>query len=146
VVEVVHVRRSGPGPVEDRPRSAPWGVRAEVWPEGFRAKPASSLPPHDIQPSAPEPPPPTVHVMPMWEPPWQRSAQPEPQPAKQPGGMAAVEGRTLRVPKPMAPKLTGRLFPDPCSSDDGGVNCIRCGYLVEPAREKRGLMTCSGCG
>jgi hypothetical protein len=146
VVEVVHVRRSGPGPVEDRPRSAPWGVRAEVWPEGFRAKPASSLPPQDVQPSAPEPPPPTVHVMPMWEPPWQRSAQPEAQPAKQPGGMAAVEGRTLRVPKPMAPKLTGRLFADPFSPDDGGVNCTRCGYLVEPAREKRGLMTCSGCG
>jgi hypothetical protein len=146
VVEVVHVRRSGPGPVEDRPRSAPRGVRAEVWPEGFRAKPASSLPPHDIQPSAPEPPPPTVHVMPMWEPRQERSAQPEAQPAKQPGGMAAVEGRTLRVPKPMAPKLTWRLFPDPYSPDEGGVNCIRCGYLVEPAREKRGLMTCSGCG
>ena len=40
VVEVVHVRRSGPRPVEDRPRPAPWSVRAEVWPEGFRAKPA----------------------------------------------------------------------------------------------------------
>ena len=55
VVEVVHVRRSGPRPVEDRPRSAPWSVRAEVWPEGFRAKPASPLPPQDVQPSAPEP-------------------------------------------------------------------------------------------
>ena len=32
------------------------------------------------------------------------------------------------------------------SPDDGGANCIRCGYLVEPAREKRGLTTCSGSG
>ena len=42
VVEVVHVRRSGPRPVESRPRAAPRSVRAEVWPEGFRAKPALS--------------------------------------------------------------------------------------------------------
>jgi hypothetical protein len=146
VVEVVHVRRSGPGPVEDRPRSAPWSVRAEVWPEGFRAKPASSLPPHDIQPPAPGPAQPTVHVMPMWKPTQQASTQADAQPVKQPGGMAAAEGRTLRVPKPRAPKTAWRLFADPFSPDEGGANCMRCGYLVEPAREKRGLMTCSGCG
>ena len=146
VVEVVHVRRSGPRPVEDHPRPAPWSVRAEVWPEGFRAKPASPLPPQDLQPVAPEPTQPTVHVMPMWEPTQQRSAQSEAQPAEQPGGMAAGGSRTPRVPKPRAPKTTGRLFADPFTQDDGGVNCMRCGYLVEPAREKRGLMTCSGCG
>jgi hypothetical protein len=146
VVEVVHVRRSGPRPVEDRPRPAPWSVRAEVWPEGFRAKPASPLPPQDLQPVAPEPAQPTVHVMPMWEPTQQRSAQSEAQPAEQPGGMAAGGSRTPRVPKPRASETTGRLFADPFSPDGGGANCIRCGYFVEPAREKRGLMTCSGCG
>ena len=146
VVEVVHVRRSGPRPVEDRPRPAPRSVRAEVWPEGFRAKPASPLPSQDIRPVAPEPAQPTVHVMPMWEPTQQRAAQPAAEPAEQPGGMAAAGGRAPRVPKPRAPKTTGRLFADPFSPDDGGANCIRCGYLVEPAREKRGLMTCSGCG
>ena len=146
VVEVVHVRRSGPRPVEDRPRPAPRSVRAEVWPEGFRAKPASPLPSQDIRPVAPEPAQPTVHVMPMWEPAQQRSAQPLVEPVAQQGGMAAAGGRAPRVPKPRAPKTTGRLFADPFSPDDGGANCIRCGYLVEPAREKRGLMTCSGCG
>ena len=55
VIEVVHVRRSGPRPAEDRPSPAPWSVRAEVWPEGLRAKPAPPLPPQDIQPVAPEP-------------------------------------------------------------------------------------------
>src|SRR4051795_8508480 len=55
VVEVVHVRRDGSRPMEGRPRPAPWSVRAEPWPEGFRAKPASPLPPRDIQPVAPEP-------------------------------------------------------------------------------------------
>ena len=60
--------------------------------------------------------------------------------------MAAVEGQALRVPKPIAPKMTERLFADPFSHDDGGANCMRCGYLVEPVREKRGLVTCLGCG
>ncbi len=146
VVEVVHVRRSGPRPVEDRPRPTPWSVRAGVWPEGFRAKPPSPLPPRGIQPVAPNPARPTVHVMPMWEPPQQRSAQPAAEPAERPGGMAALGGRAPRVPKPRAPETTGRLSADPFSHDDGGANCIRCGYLVEPAREERGLMTCSGCG
>jgi hypothetical protein len=146
VVEVVHVRRSGPTPVENHLRPAPRSVRAEVWPEGFRAKPVLSLPLQDIQPVAPEPAQPTVHVMPMWEPTQQRSAQSVAEPAEQPGGMAAAGGRASRVLKPKAPETTGRPFADPFSPDDGGANCMRCGYLVEPAREKRGLMTCSGCG
>jgi hypothetical protein len=144
VVEVVHVRRSGPRPVEDRPRPAPWSVRAEVWPEGFRAKPAPP-PPRDIQPVAPDPAQPTVHVMPVWEPTRPRSAQPVAESTEQPGGMAAAGDRARRAPKPMAPETTGRLSADPFSHDDGGANCIRCGYLVDPAREKRGLMTCSEC-
>ena len=54
--------------------------------------------------------------------------------------------RASYIVGPRAPKTTGRLFANPFSPDDGGANCMRCGYLVEPAREKRGLMTCSGCG
>jgi hypothetical protein len=38
-----------------------------------------------------------------------------------------------------------RVFADPFAADDTGANCIRCGYLVSPAREKRGLMTCVQC-
>jgi hypothetical protein len=39
-----------------------------------------------------------------------------------------------------------RSFADPFDTGDDGANCLRCGYLVEPARERRGHLTCSGCG
>src|SRR3954462_15747108 len=67
VVEVVHVRRDGSPPVEDRPSPAPWSLRAEALPEELGANPAQPLPPQDIQPVAPDPEPPVVHVMPMWQ-------------------------------------------------------------------------------
>ena len=61
---------------------------------------------------------------------------------------AAVRLRP-RVAKPERPKhqpiSTRRAFADPFAADDTGTNCIRCGYLVSPAREKRGLMTCMQC-
>jgi hypothetical protein len=137
VVEVVHLRRGSSTPVEDHPRPAPWKLRAETWPEGFRAKSASPLPPQDIQPVAAEPTQPTVHVMPMWE--------PSPQQPAAPAETAAVERRRTRLPKPKAREAAARSFADPFADDDG-ANCIRCGYLVEQAREKCGLMTCSKCG
>jgi len=57
---------------------------------------------------------------------------------------AVAKQRRPRVLK--APiKAAVRRFADPFADDDG-ANCLRCGYLVEPAREKRGLMTCSACG
>lgn len=43
------------------------------------------------------------------------------------------------------PKSIKRAFADPFAAGDTGTNCIRCGYLVSPAREKRGLMTCLQC-
>jgi hypothetical protein len=39
-----------------------------------------------------------------------------------------------------------RRVADPFDASDEGANCMRCGYAVEPVREKRGLMTCSECG
>jgi hypothetical protein len=39
-----------------------------------------------------------------------------------------------------------RRVADPFNASDDGANCMRCGYAVEPAREKRGLMICSECG
>jgi len=36
--------------------------------------------------------------------------------------------------------------PDPFNSDDDGASCMRCGYLIESSRERRGLMTCAECG
>jgi hypothetical protein len=43
-------------------------------------------------------------------------------------------------------KETARHFADPFADGDDGANCLRCGYLIEPAREKRGLLTCAACG
>lgn len=146
VVEVVHVRRDRSRSTEDRSRPAPWNVRAETWPDGFRAKSAPPLPQHGIQPVAPEPAQPTAHVMPMWEPSPQQPAQPVAKPAEPPVEVAVVERRKPRTSKPHTSKVTARQFADPFADDDSGANCIRCGYLVEQAREKRGLMTCSKCG
>lgn len=145
VVEVVHVHRGRPKSTEARSRPASWNVRAETWPEGFRAKSPPSLPQLDVQPVAPKPVPPTVHVMAMWEPP-QQPAQPEPMSAEPLVEREATVHRKPPLSKPQAPKPAARRFADPFADDDGGANCTRCGYLVEPAREKRGLLTCSQCG
>jgi hypothetical protein len=146
VVEVVHVRRDRPRPAEDRPHPASWSVRAETWPEGFRAKPAQPIPPQNMRPVAPEPPPPAVHVMPMWEPSPQQPAHPVAEPGEPPVEAPASGQRRRRTPKARTPTLAVRHFADPFSDSDAGTNCMRCGYLIEPAREKRGLLTCSACG
>jgi hypothetical protein len=146
VVEVVHVRRDRPRPAEGRAHSASWSVRAETWPEGFRAKPAQPIPPQDMQPVLPEPAPPAVHVMPMWEPSSQEPTQPVAEPGVPPAEAPAPEPRRRRLPVAKTPKVAARHFADPFAAGDDGTNCLRCGYLVEPTREKRGLLTCSACG
>jgi hypothetical protein len=140
MVEVVHVRRDGARPVKDDPSPAQWSLRAEVRPEGLRAKPPEPLPLRDIQPVAPAPTPPVVHVMPMWQP-----SPPGPKPDELPIETAVAGPRKPCVRKSATPNEAVRRFADPFADDDG-ANCLRCGYLVEPAREKRGLMTCSACG
>src|SRR3954451_2242212 len=131
VVEVVHVRREGAQPRSGQPRPAAWSVRAETWSEGFRAKPAQPLPQQDIQPVAPEPASPVVHVMPMWEP---SAPQPEPplvepdEPSVEP---VMTERRRSRIPKARTSEGTARRFADPFADADEGANCLRCGYLVE---------------
>jgi hypothetical protein len=47
--------------------------------------------------------------------------------------------------EPAAKPVVGRAFADPFAAEDTGTNCIRCGYLVSPEREKRGLLTCHQC-
>jgi hypothetical protein len=98
-----------------------------------------------MQPVTPEPSQPVTHVMPMWQPSSPQPAQPVAKPAESSVETAVVERRKPRTSKPYAPKATARHFADPFADDDG-ANCIRCGYLVEEAREKRGLMTCAKCG
>src|SRR4051794_28052221 len=103
VVEVVHVRREGSRSAEGRPPAASRNVHADAWLEGFRAKPAQPMPPQDMPSVAPEPPPPVVHVMPMWEPSPQQPAQPVAGPGEPPVGVAAPVTRRPRLPKAKTP-------------------------------------------
>jgi hypothetical protein len=145
VVEVVHVRRGRSRPGEDNQGPAPRNVRTPTWLEWLRPKSTLPSPQPDIQPAAPEPAQPTVHVVPAWEPSPQQPVEPVATPAKPSVETAVVECRKPRLSKSKTPKVTTRRFADPFAADDAGANCLRCGYLVEPAREKRGLMTCSMC-
>ena len=142
MVEVVHVRRNRSCPTEDYP--GPASQHAETLPEELQAKPAQPLPPQDIQPIVPEPVPPVVHVMPMWVPSQPQPVPPAPKPDEVAGEAGMPRQYRRRMPAKPASKLAVRRFADPFADEDG-ANCIRCGYLVEPAREKRGLMTCSVC-
>jgi hypothetical protein len=132
VVEVVH-RRS------DRPAEAPRPERASVhaasWPEGFPARSTPVPPPVEIPAASPVPALPVGHVIPGWAPllaPMEPPSPPVP-PQRQ-------------TKAPVAPKPPERGFADPFAAEDTGANCLRCGYLVEAVREKRGLMTCASCG
>ena len=145
VVEVVHVQRERSRPVEKQPHPAPWSVPAEDWSEGLRAKPAQLLPTQDMQPVAPDPVPPVVHIMPMWVPSQPQPVPPAPKSGEVAGEAGLARQRRRRTPAEPVSRVATRRFADPFADEDG-ANCIRCGYLVEPAREKRGLMTCSVCG
>lgn len=145
VVEVVHVARRSSGPGKDQPSSTPWNAHVEAWPDGFRAKPPAPALPQETQPTASYIPPPTVHVMPAWEPSVQQPAPTAAEPVLGPNSTQAVEGLTRHDAKPRSPKMAVRRFADPFADSDDGANCIRCGYLVERAREARGLWTCSKC-
>jgi hypothetical protein len=79
--------------------------------------------------------------MPAWEPTAReaaiepaQTAVPVSEPARQ-AGKRACRGAANE----------SRRVADPFDAADEGANCMRCGYLVEPARERRGLMTCAGC-
>jgi hypothetical protein len=135
VVEVVH-RHSDRS--ADAPRRERSSTHAASWPEGFQARSAPVPPPPEAPTAASEPAPPVGHVMPGWEPLL---------PPIDPAATQAVPAAPQRQPKASAvPKTRERAFADPFAAEDTGANCFRCGYLVEPAREKRGLMTCAACG
>ena len=135
VVEVVH-RHSDRS--ADAPRPERSSAHAASWPEGFQARSAPVPPPLQAPTAASEPAPLVGHVMPGWEPLL---------PPIDPEAAQAVSAAPQRQPKVSAvPKTRKRTFADPFAAEDTGANCFRCGYLVEPAREKRGLMTCAACG
>jgi hypothetical protein len=146
MVEVVHVRRSGAGPAEGRSQAASCEPPAAAWLEGFRAKPAQPIPPPETQPATPEAPPPVTHVLPMWQPLPPQAVPPVEAPPAAPIDAAAPRARKPRLAKGRAPKAMEQRFADPFADGEDGTNCMRCGYLVEVAREQRGLLTCSACG
>jgi hypothetical protein len=61
-------------------------------------------------------------------------------------GNAVADGPQPGATRSKAQKDASRRFADPFADDDSGANCLRCGYLVERAREDCGKMTCSQCG
>ncbi len=98
----------------------------------------------DVEPVAPNPAPPIAQMMPVWAPSPQRDAEPSSieTDAKAGTDAASPDGSTM----PKLPKPRSRQVADPFASEDDRANCFRCGYLVEKARDRRGLMTCSKCG
>jgi hypothetical protein len=156
-VEVVHVRSGARSKIEDHhPREV--GVRAATWAEGFPTKPAPNRSPVELSAHI-EPQQPAVHVMPMWE---SSRADPEPTQAepKRRGRPRKIVNETALItgdpsaPQPAAKRRgrprkiaseTAPITADPFDPNDDGTNCLRCGCLVQPAREKRGLMTCASC-
>jgi hypothetical protein len=145
-VEVVHVRSGKTPSKKDQPAQAA-GVRAATWTEGFPIKTAPVRSPFDMPPEI-EAPQPTVHVMPMWEP---SQAEPEAAPPQEAGLREQVSAPKVSTTKVggrrrQAAGLTPGSSADPFDLDDDGANCLRCGYRVEPARERRALLTCAKCG
>lgn len=142
-VEVVHLR-SGAGS-RDRPQRLDPQVRAASWDDGFSAQRPVETP----APPAPRVAPatmPTTHVMPAWEPAAAKEASSAPASEKAAGAPDATARRGRGRPRKMLSATPpARHIADPFDANDDGANCIRCGYAIEPAREKRGLMTCAGC-
>jgi hypothetical protein len=139
VVEVVRLKFQGALRDQNQLQHSSSGVRAQTWPNGFptRSTPAASAPPQPPMAKAPEP---VGHLMPM------RSLL-----AERPLPPAPADAAPERTPAParLARRQSGgqsRRIADPFDPNDEGANCQRCGYAVEPARERRGLMTCAPCG
>lgn len=144
MVEVIH-RRSGQSTSPAAPARWPKSsAYAASWPDGFNVRPAPSPPPAAASPEAPEPNPPVGHLLPGWEP-----LLPPIEPAEIAADVPTGSNRKPRAIKPErsknTPRSTRRAFADPFVADDTGTNCIRCGYLVSSARERRGLLTCVQC-
>ncbi|WP_372625011.1 hypothetical protein [Falsiroseomonas sp.] len=141
-VEVVRLPARGAAASEDSPRRTDHRVRAATWDDGFPAKstPPPSSAPLPVAAEAPEP---VAHVMPTWTPavaePSVEPAPVAPSEAAQPALESAKQARRTAQGK-------ARRVADPFDASDDGANCLRCGYLIEPARERRGLVTCAECG
>jgi hypothetical protein len=138
-VEVVHVRTRAASAPPDRTRQMDRQVRAASWDDGFPATPA--IPPTSVDPDQVKAPKPVTHLMPAWEP---AEAKPEVVTSTRTQAAAAVPPPVVAAKRRKTNKPARRVA-DPFDAADDGANCLRCGYVVEPVREKRGLRTCTGC-
>jgi type IV secretory pathway VirB10-like protein len=144
VVEVVHVRHAAKRPVNDQPFLSEAAVGPDAWSDDVDTVTTSHM--LDLIPApAAEPQQPVVHVMPTWEPraaevPLAASTDDMPTQAPVPAK------RTRRTKTGSKPDAAARRYADPFANDDSGTNCLRCGYLVEPTRERGGWLTCARCG
>jgi hypothetical protein len=141
-VEVVHLRSRGAQPDRDEPSRSTPRVHAATWEEGFPARtapPAPEAPAPRVAPASQ----PVGHVMPVRT---LLAPAPEPPPEPAPAAPPARRGRPPGRPRPDAAEHPARRVADPFDATDDGANCLRCGYVVEPARERRGLLTCAACG
>ena len=143
VVEVVRLSPRGTTAGHDQAHRRASNVLAATWDDGFPAHSARAPSPY-AEPIAAVTAKPVAHVMPMWEPAETAGANASPKPS-------APEGRPSQTAEPAAPlspkkpRTRSRRVADPFDPADEGANCLRCGYIIEPARERRGLMTCVRC-
>lgn len=137
VVEVVRVRSSGPS--KEKPRRTDTQVRAASWDEGFPAKQTATVS-ILVEMDAGEATAPVTHIMPAWEP---TAVEAAPSAADREPVVSVHRARGR--PRRQTAIAPTRHIADPFDDADQGANCLRCGYVIEPARERRGLMTCLEC-
>ncbi|SHK36449.1 hypothetical protein SAMN02745194_04776 [Roseomonas rosea] len=145
VVEVVHLPTRGASPTASVAHRADPGVRAQTWEGGFPAAVAPRLPSSSAQPVGVKAPVQVGHVLTRWTPTALEVAKP-------PSELVHVEHKPSPHHQPAKRPSSGkarhatRRIADPLDAGDDGANCLRCGYVIQPWRERRGLMTCAGCG
>jgi hypothetical protein len=142
VVEVVHVRSGSVSPGKGASRRLTLNDRSETWERGFPAKPPAPRPAL-VEAEAPPAAKPVTHVMPMWEP---AAAEPDPVPPAPAEAPVAASGPAADAPRQATRRKPARRVADPFDAEDHAANCMRCGYAIEPARDRRGLLTCAACG
>lgn len=146
VVEVVHLTAGRPGVRAAVTRRTEPGVRAQSWDDGFptRSAPPPSSP--SAEPATTQAPDQVGHVVMGREPVAEVVLTSLP-------ARAAVEIQPRQVDVTAAQSAGGdttkqrraRPIADPFNPEDDRANCLRCGYAVEPGRERRGLTTCAAC-
>jgi hypothetical protein len=139
-VEVVHARLSAVSTAKEGARRLRPPATSDRWESGLAVQQATrdrlAVEPDLVQAAKP-----TIHVMPAWEP-----TPVAAEVASSTGAEALVVEAVPVIDK--GSRRTGkarRRVADPFDPADDGANCLHCGYVIERARDKRGLVTCVGC-